>query len=670
LRNTNRDAQDSTPQDLEGQNPINSASGRETLNVPDQDRPKSDITMRSAAASDLLTLGSQTRLIELFPMAAYAVRAPDGVIAWYNSRAAELWGRVPAIDDTDERFCGAYKLYHADGTHMAHCDTPVALALETGASVHEQEVIIEKPDGSRVTVSVHIDPIRDRDGSIVGVVNFFHDIHERKQAERTTSRLAAIVDSSDDAIVSKSLDGIITSWNKSAERLFGYAAEEAIGQHITLIVPPGRQSEEVAILERLRRGERVEHFETVRVRKNGTTLNVSLSISPVRDAAGRVVGASKVARDVTERKRVERAVAEQARLLDLSFDAIFVRDPADRITYWNNGAKQLYGYTSEEALGRVSHELLRTKFPEALDCITGRLNRDRRWTGELIHKRKDGSQLVVASRWALDQRDHGSAYSLLETNSDITQQKESEKALKESELAARLLRLQDEERRRIARELHDGVGQLLAAMSMNVSKVKEETSKLSHDAARCVEENSNMIEQISADIRTMSYLFHPPLLDELGLESALKWYVKGFADRSKIAAKLEVPVDLGRLPKDHEMCLFRLVQECLTNIHRHSESSTALVRLWRTPGEIRMEVSDEGRGIQQEIQSKIASGKSAGVGLRGMRERVKQFDGTLEIHSNGKGASILVTLPLTQEAVPHDQSNAHDAEDQYRSQAM
>jgi PAS domain S-box-containing protein len=666
MHHTYRDAQDGTPQDLEGQNPINSASERETLNVPDQEPPKSAITTRSATAPDLLNLGSQTRLIELFPMAAYAVRAPDGVIAWYNSRAAELWGRVPAIDDTDERFCGAYKLYHADGTHMAHCDTPVALALETGASVHEQEVIIEKPDGSRVTVSVHIDPIRDRDGSIVGVVNFFHDIHERKLAERTTGLLATIVDSSEDAIVSKSLDGIITTWNKSAERLFGYSAEETIGQHITLIVPPGRQSEEVAILERLRRGERIQHFETVRVRKNGTMLDVSLSISPIRDAAGRVIGASKVARDVTERKRVERAVAEQARLLDLSFDAIFVRDPADRITYWNNGARQLYGYTSEEALGRVSHELLRTKFPEALDRITGRLNRDKRWTGELIHKRKDGSQLVVASRWALEQRDHGNAYSLLETNSDITQQKESEKALKESELAARLLRLQDEERRRIARELHDGAGQLLAAMSMNVSKVKEERSKLSPDAARCVEENSNMIEQISAEIRTMSYLFHPPLLDELGLESALKWYVKGFAERSKIAANLELPVDLGRLPKDQEMCLFRLVQECLTNIHRHSGSSTALVRLWRTPGEIRMEVSDEGRGIHQEIQSKIASGKSAGVGLRGMRERVKQFDGTLEIHSNGKGASILVTLPITEEAVPPDESNAHSAEDQYR----
>jgi PAS domain S-box-containing protein len=639
------------------------------MNVSDQDHAKSDNTTPLSTSSDLLNPGRQSRLIELFPMAAYAVRAPDGVIAWFNSRAAELWGRVPALADTDERFCGAYRLYRPDGTHMAHCDTPVALALETGVSVHEQEVIIEKPDGSRVTVSVHIDPIRDQHGAIVGVVNFFHDIGEQKKAERATGLLAAIVDSSDDAIVSKSLDGIITSWNRSAEHLFGYTAEEAVGQHIALIVPPGRQSEEVAILERLRRGERVQHFETVRVRKDGTTLDISLTISPVRDAAGRVVGASKVARDVTERKRVERALAEQARLLDLSFDAIFVRDSRDRITYWNNGARQLYGYTSEEALGRVSHELLRTKFPEALERITERLNRDRRWTGELIHKRKDGSQLVVASRWALDE--HGNAYSILETNSDITQQKEGEKALKESELAASLLRLQDDERRRIARELHDGVGQLLAAMSMNASRLEREKSKLSPDAARCAEENSNMIKQISADIRTMSYLFHPPLLDEMGLHSALKWYVEGFAERSQIAASLELSADFGRLPKDHELCLFRIVQECLTNIHRHSGSSTALVRLWRTPEELRMEVSDQGRGIHPEIQSKFASGESAGVGLRGMQERVKQIGGTLEIHSNGKGASILVALPLTEEAVPPDESNARSSEDQYRrSQAV
>jgi two-component system NarL family sensor kinase len=129
--------------------------------------------------------------------------------------------------------------------------------------------------------------------------------------------------------------------------------------------------------------------------------------------------------------------------------------------------------------------------------------------------------------------------------------------------------------------------------------------------------------------------------------------VDGFAERSKIAAKVELPVDWGRLPRDHELCLFRIAQECLTNIHRHSGSSTAMVRLWRTPGEIRMEVSDEGRGLDEEIQSKIASGESVGVGLRGMQERVKQIGGTLGIHSNGKGAraSVLVALPLAEEAV-------------------
>ncbi|HXJ38914.1 MAG TPA: PAS domain S-box protein, partial [Bryobacteraceae bacterium] len=411
------------------------------------DQPEGRITRPLLASSDILNLGNQTSLIELFPMAAYAVRAPDGVIAWFNSRAAELWGRVPTLGDTDERYCGAYKLFHADGTHMAHCDTPVALALETGASIHEQEVVIERPDGSRVTVSMYIDPIRDQDGAIAGVVNFFHDTYERKQAERTNGLLAAIVDSSDDAIVSKSLDGIITSWNKGAEQLFGYSAKEAIGQNIRLIVPQDRHHEEATILTLLARGERVDHFETVRVRKDGSMLDISVAISPVKDAAGAVIGASKVARDITERKLAARAQAEQARLLDLSTDAIFVRDMADRITYWSKGASELYGYTCDEALGRVTHELLRTVFPEPLENVRAQLDRADRWTGELVHKKKNGTEIVVTTRWVLDRDPYGNPRSILETNTDITQRKQAERAFKEKEFSARLLQLQDDERR-------------------------------------------------------------------------------------------------------------------------------------------------------------------------------------------------------------------------------
>ena len=233
--------------------------------------------------------------------------------------------------------------------------------------------------------------------------------------------LSAIVDSSDDAIISKDLDGVITSWNKSAERLFGYSAEEAIGRTVAeLLIPEDRQQEEPDILVRLRKGERVDHFETVRRRKDGSLIDISLTISPVKDQHGRIIGASKVARDITQRKRYEQRLVQQAHLLDLTGDAILVRDRRDRILDWNRAAEEMYGFTREEALGKISHELLRTEFPEPLPRILEILLRDGRWSGELSHACRAGSRIVTLSRWVVERDEKGDVICILESNNDIS----------------------------------------------------------------------------------------------------------------------------------------------------------------------------------------------------------------------------------------------------------
>lgn len=216
------------------------------------------------------------------------------------------------------------------------------------------------------------------------------------------------------------------------------------------------------------------------------------------------------------------------------------------------------------------------------------------------------------------------------------------------ELTAHLMNLQDEERRRIARELHDNAGQALAALAINLDTVAQDLQQVVKTAGR-VADSASIVQQMSADIRTMSYLLHPPLLDDMGLASALNWYVDGFAERSKIAVELNCDEDLGRLPREIETAVFRVVQECLTNIHRHSGSSKASIQITQRGGQLRIDVRDEGKGIAAETQEQMEAGGTPGVGVRGMRERVRQLGGQLEIHSDGIGTGTRITarLPVT-----------------------
>ncbi len=219
------------------------------------------------------------------------------------------------------------------------------------------------------------------------------------------------------------------------------------------------------------------------------------------------------------------------------------------------------------------------------------------------------------------------------------------------ELSGRLQQLRDDERRHIARELHDSVGQLLAALGMNFDAILMQSRNLDPATLRALGDSRLMVEQISSEIRTISHLLHPPLLDAAGLASALRWYVDGFSERSKIKVDLHIPEEIGRLSDELEIAIFRMVQECLTNIHRHSGSASATIRLFKENQRVRVEVQDAGKGISPEQNLALRTSGRTGVGFRGMRERLRQLGGSLQIKSDGAGTAVIVSLPVQESAL-------------------
>ena len=249
-----------------------------------------------------------SELLHALPAAVYTTDA-RGRITFYNAAAAALWGCCPELGKSE--WCGSWRLYWPDGTPMPHGECPMAIALKEKRPIRGAEALAERPDGTRIPFLAYPTPLFDDTGGLIGAVNTLIDISERKQAEYTANQFSAIVESSDDAIVSKDLNGTVRTWNPGAERLFGYTAEEIIGKPITILIPLDRRDEEVRILQRLRNGERIDHYETVRRRKDGSLVEISLTVSPIKDARGRIIGASKIARDITERRRAQ----EQQHLL-------------------------------------------------------------------------------------------------------------------------------------------------------------------------------------------------------------------------------------------------------------------------------------------------------------------------------------------------------------------
>jgi PAS domain S-box-containing protein len=276
--------------------------------------------------------------------------------------------------------------------------------------------------GAPITVDMRAFGIFGPYGQLLGMASVSRDITVRRQAEETRQRLAAIVESSHDAIVSESLEGTITTWNRGAELMFGYTAEEAIGQPITVLAWPGYENDMQELLRRVRDEEMVEHQETLRRHKSGRRLVVSLTLSPVRDTMGKVIGISKIARDITEQREREELARRQTQLLDQAYEPMIVREARDRIVAWNKGAERLYGWTAAEARGRVTHELLQTVFPQPQEEIAKQLEAEGHWEGELVHQTRAGRRVTVLSRWT---RELGVAEPhVLETNEDLSERQQ------------------------------------------------------------------------------------------------------------------------------------------------------------------------------------------------------------------------------------------------------
>ncbi len=329
---------------------------------------------------------------ESFPHMVWIAR-PEGSIEYFNQRALDYAG-LPAGELYD---WGWLKLIHPDDAPLAEKTWEQALQRE---SPYAAEYRIRKDDGKYYWHQIRAQATRDSNGLIQKWVGTWTEIEEYKRAERGMRELLAIVESSDDAIVGKTLEGIVTSWNQGAERLLGYNAEEMIGQPVLKLIPEDRREEEAEILARLRRGDRVDHYETVRRRKDGLLVDVSLSISPIRDKSGRLIGAYKIARDITDRRNADLVsreahdrLREQTAVLDLG--CVLVRDMENRIVLWTRGAERLYGFSKAEALGHVSHDLFQTEFPEGRAQLDERLRRAGEWEGNwcTVH--------VAASDWSL-----------------------------------------------------------------------------------------------------------------------------------------------------------------------------------------------------------------------------------------------------------------------------
>jgi PAS domain S-box-containing protein len=477
--------------------------------------------------------------------------------------------------------------------------------------------------------------------------------------ERWTATLGSI----GDAVIATDSEARVTFLNSVAAALTGWPLEEARNQLLQDVFRIINEQTGLGADDEVLRVLQERQILTVTnnvalIARDGREIPVEHSAAPILADGGKVIGVVLVFRDVGERRREQEATAEQAALLELTQDSVFVIDVDGTIHFWSRGAEAMFGYSKSEVAGKNSHHLLRTEFPLPLDEIKAELMREGHWEGDLTKTARDGRHIVVASRWALQWGKRDQLPRVLVINSDITERKRGEESLvlqKEQlrALAERLQWVREEDRKRVARDLHDQIGQILTAIKMDMTWMTRHLPESEVALLARLSESIQLINDGVKSVRAICSGLRPGVLDDLGLAAAIEWQAGEFSVRNGVLCEVSVPpVDL-HLDGDRATAAFRIFQECLTNVIRHAQAKSVRVSLSQEDENILLVVEDDGIGFREsDLSNSLGS-----LGLLGMKERAQFCGGDVQVSSSpGKGTTVTVRVPVDTPGTKREQT--------------
>src|ERR1035437_10155376 len=470
---------------------------------------------------------------------------------------------------------------------------------------------------------------------------------------QSEERWSATLGSIGEAVIATDSEARVTFLNTIAASLTGWKPREALNQPIGNVLKLINEesgmtadNEVLRVLKEKRILSVANHVDLVT--RDGREIAVEHSAAPILAGGGKVIGAVLVFRDVSERRQEQGATAEQAALLELTQDSVFVIDMDGAVQFWSRGAEAMLGYSKEQAAGKIAHELLQTEFPQPFAAIRAELMRVGHWEGELTKTARDGRRIVVSGRWALQWGKRDQAPRVLVINSDITQRKRGEELLilqreQLRALAERLQWVREEDRKKVARDLHDQIGQILTAIKLDMTWATRHLPDSEGEVLARLRESIQSINDGVKAVRTICSGLRPGVLDDLGLAAAIEWQASEFASRNDIHCQVSVPpVDL-HLDGDRATATFRIFQECLTNVIRHAQATSVRIALTQEEEDILLVGEDDGIGFcESSLSNSLGS-----LGLLGMKERAQFCGGDVHISSSpGNGAKVTIRVPV------------------------